>query len=99
MQSKQIIERYTFLLSSSKCEICFFSSSVVTYFVSVFTGKDPGSETEALVYINMYGDFGDSGHRELRKSNRPKMFAKGQVRRVLKSTVTLCFTPRQCLIL
>ena len=77
----------------------FFFSSVVTYFVSVFTGKDPGSETEALVYINMYGDFGDSGHRELRKSNRPKMFAKGQVRRVLKSTVPLYFTPRLCLIL
>ncbi|GFR86808.1 lipoxygenase-like protein domain-containing protein 1 [Elysia marginata] len=54
------------------------SLPVVTYFVSVFTGKDPGSDTDALVYLNMYGDFGDCGRRELRKSNRPKMFAKGQ---------------------
>ncbi|KAK3777632.1 hypothetical protein RRG08_021747 [Elysia crispata] len=54
------------------------SLPVVTYFVSVFTGKDPGSETDALVYINLYGDFGDCGRRELRKSNRPKMFARGQ---------------------
>ncbi|XP_012939779.1 lipoxygenase homology domain-containing protein 1 isoform X2 [Aplysia californica] len=54
------------------------SLPVVKYVVTVYTGKDPGSETEAQIYINMFGDIGDCGKRWLRLTNRPTPFQRGQ---------------------
>ncbi|CAL1540914.1 unnamed protein product [Lymnaea stagnalis] len=54
------------------------SLPVVKYYVTVYTGRDPGSETNAPIYINMFGDLGDSGKRQLRVSNKAKAFQRGQ---------------------
>ncbi|CAG5116253.1 unnamed protein product, partial [Candidula unifasciata] len=54
------------------------SLPVVSYFITVYTGKDPGSETDAQIYITMFGDYGDSGKRELKVSNRERPFRQGQ---------------------
>ena len=71
------------------------SFPVVTYIVTVYTGKDPGNGTNAEPYINMFGDYGDSGKRWLRLTSRPKPFQKGQV-----STATThfcsCLSVKKC---
>lgn len=38
-----------------------------------------GAGTDANVYINIYGETGDTGERWLRKSNNLNKFEKGQV--------------------
>ncbi|XP_053732656.1 lipoxygenase homology domain-containing protein 1-like isoform X2 [Synchiropus splendidus] len=48
------------------------------YEVHVFTGTMFGAGTDANVYINIYGDVGDTGERRLRKSNNLNKFEKGQ---------------------
>ena len=55
--------------------------TVVRYKVEVHTGKKSSAGTDANVYINMFGDLGDTGKRYLRysKTNKNK-FEKGQVR-------------------
>lgn len=40
-----------------------------------------GAGTDANVYINIYGEIGDTGERKLRKSNNLNKFEKGQVRK------------------
>ncbi len=63
-----------------------------------------GAGTDANVYINIYGEIGDTGERQLRKSNHLNKFEKGQVSSVsvssrcvhfygiiLESTVTFLF--------
>lgn len=35
------------------------------YKVSVFTGDRPGAETDANVFINLIGEYGESGKRNL----------------------------------
>ena len=40
-------------------------SAVLPYVVEVFTGSEPGSETEANVYVQLIGSRGDSGKRVL----------------------------------
>lgn len=57
---------------------CVFLS-VNSYEVHVFTGTMWGAGTDANVYINMYGEIGDTGERRLRKSNNLNKFEKGQV--------------------
>ncbi|KAG9355040.1 hypothetical protein JZ751_001753, partial [Albula glossodonta] len=49
-----------------------------TYEVCVYTGKMWGAGTDANVYINIYGENGDTGERRLRKSNNLNKFEKGQ---------------------
>uniref|UniRef100_A0AAY4A0E6 PLAT domain-containing protein n=1 Tax=Denticeps clupeoides TaxID=299321 RepID=A0AAY4A0E6_9TELE len=49
-----------------------------TYEVHVFTGSAWGSGTDAKVYINVYGDNGDTGERHLRKSNHLNKFERSQ---------------------
>ncbi|XP_076613401.1 lipoxygenase homology domain-containing protein 1 [Chaetodon auriga] len=49
-----------------------------SYEVHVFTGTMWGAGTDANVYINMYGEIGDTGERQLRKSNNLNKFEKGQ---------------------
>ena len=38
---------------------------VLPYMVEVYTGSEPGSETEANVYLQLIGSRGDSGKRVL----------------------------------
>ncbi|KAL2092882.1 hypothetical protein ACEWY4_012680 [Coilia grayii] len=49
-----------------------------TYEVSVFTGKIWGAGTDANVFVNIYGENGDTGERFLRKSNYINKFESGQ---------------------
>lgn len=56
-----------------------FFYSVNSYEVHVFTGTMWGAGTDANVYINIYGEIGDTGERQLRKSNHLNKFEKGQV--------------------
>ncbi|KAL7853335.1 hypothetical protein AOLI_G00201790 [Acnodon oligacanthus] len=49
-----------------------------TYEVHVFTGTMWGAGTDAGVYINIYGEMGDTGERKLRKSNHLNKFERGQ---------------------
>lgn len=56
-----------------------FSHSVNSYEVHVFTGTMFGAGTDANVYINIYGETGDTGERRLRKSNNLNKFEKCQV--------------------
>uniref|UniRef100_A0A8C9YR90 Lipoxygenase homology PLAT domains 1 n=1 Tax=Sander lucioperca TaxID=283035 RepID=A0A8C9YR90_SANLU len=49
-----------------------------SYEVHVFTGTMWGAGTDANVYINIYGEIGDTGERRLRKANNLNKFEKGQ---------------------
>ncbi|XP_016404113.1 lipoxygenase homology domain-containing protein 1-like [Sinocyclocheilus rhinocerous] len=49
-----------------------------SYEVHVFTGDMLGAGTDASVYINVYGEMGDTGERKLRKSNHLNKFERGQ---------------------
>ncbi|XP_056301849.1 lipoxygenase homology domain-containing protein 1-like [Danio aesculapii] len=49
-----------------------------TYEVHVFTGDMMGAGTDASVYIDVYGEMGDTGERKLRKSNHLNKFERGQ---------------------
>lgn len=51
-----------------------------SYEVHVFTGTMWGAGTDANVYINIYGEVGDTGERRLKKSNHLNKFEKGQVK-------------------
>ncbi|KAK3579121.1 hypothetical protein CHS0354_022141 [Potamilus streckersoni] len=57
---------------------CSLSTTVLKYVVSVYTGKESGAETDASVYITLYGERGDSGKRQLIKSNNARKFRTGQ---------------------
>ncbi|XP_039606557.1 lipoxygenase homology domain-containing protein 1-like [Polypterus senegalus] len=48
------------------------------YEVHVFTGTVLGAGTDANVFINVYGENGDTGERHLKKSNKLNKFEKGQ---------------------
>ncbi|TSK72011.1 Lipoxygenase homology domain-containing protein 1 [Bagarius yarrelli] len=50
-----------------------------TYEVHVYTGPMWGAGTDANIYINIYGEMGDTGERKLRKSNHFNKFERGQV--------------------
>ncbi|XP_073475133.1 lipoxygenase homology domain-containing protein 1 [Aquarana catesbeiana] len=49
-----------------------------TYEVHVFTGSVWGAGTDANVFITIYGEIGDTGERQLRKSNHLNKFEKSQ---------------------
>ncbi|XP_040192273.1 lipoxygenase homology domain-containing protein 1 [Rana temporaria] len=49
-----------------------------TYEVHVFTGTVWGAGTDANVFITIYGEIGDTGERQLRKSNHLNKFEKAQ---------------------
>ncbi|XP_026052473.1 lipoxygenase homology domain-containing protein 1-like [Carassius auratus] len=49
-----------------------------SYEVHVFTGDMLGAGTDASVFINIYGEMGDTGERKLRKSNHLNKFERGQ---------------------
>ncbi|XP_067084534.1 lipoxygenase homology domain-containing protein 1 [Osmerus mordax] len=49
-----------------------------SYEVSVFTGDMLGAGTDANVFINIYGENGDTGERSLRHSNNLNKFERAQ---------------------
>ncbi|KAK5871016.1 hypothetical protein PBY51_003919 [Eleginops maclovinus] len=51
---------------------------VNTYEVCVFTGDTPGAGTDANVFINIYGENGDTGERYLKNSDNINKFERGQ---------------------
>ncbi|XP_010150589.1 PREDICTED: oxygen-regulated protein 1, partial [Eurypyga helias] len=51
---------------------------VTDYEVHVTTGELWNAGTEADVYISVYGERGDTGSRQLLRSQKPKKFLKGQ---------------------
>ncbi|KAF3695639.1 Lipoxygenase -like proteiny domain-containing protein 1 [Channa argus] len=51
---------------------------VDTYEVCVFTGDMLGAGTDANVFINIYGENGDTGERYLRNSDNINKFERGQ---------------------
>ncbi|XP_074675225.1 oxygen-regulated protein 1 [Strix aluco] len=51
---------------------------VTGYEVHVTTGELWNAGTEADVYISVYGERGDTGSRQLLRSQKPKKFLKGQ---------------------
>lgn len=53
--------------------------TVNTYEVSVFTGDMLGAGTDANVFINIYGENGDTGERYLKNSGNLNKFERGQV--------------------
>ena len=58
----------------------WISSVVRKYKVHVFTGDVKGAGTDANVFITMYGEFGDSGERQLVKSETySNKFERGNV--------------------
>ena len=52
-----------------------------SYEVSVFTGDMLGAGTDANVFIDIYGENGDTGERSLRRSNNLNKFERAQVGR------------------
>lgn len=56
-----------------------FNRTENIYEVSVFTGDMWGAGTDAHVYINVYGENGDTGERPLKKSNKLNKFECDQV--------------------
>ena len=53
--------------------------TVLKYHVMVYTGEDDGSDTDANVYLNIYGEKGDTGKRVLLVSNNDHKFRSGQI--------------------
>jgi len=54
--------------------------SVVSYEVTVITGDLWNAGTDAAVFLTIYGENGDTGSRQLRRSrNHRKKFRSGQV--------------------
>lgn len=53
---------------------------LVNYKVEVHTGKKPSAGTDADVFVNLFGEWGDTGERWLRKSETHKnKFERGHV--------------------
>ena len=51
----------------------------IQYKVKVVTGDVLGAGTDANVFINMYGEFGDTGERRLKDSDNINKFERNQV--------------------
>lgn len=63
--------------------------TVNTYEVNVFTGDMMGAGTDANVFINIYGENGDTGERYLKNSDNLNKFERGKVRQVKHSLTSL----------
>ena len=45
----------------------------------MYTGKEDNADTKANVYLNLFGEHGDCGKRQLIRSNNKVPFQRGQV--------------------
>uniref|UniRef100_A0A8C5H2G2 Lipoxygenase homology domain-containing protein 1-like n=1 Tax=Gouania willdenowi TaxID=441366 RepID=A0A8C5H2G2_GOUWI len=70
---QEVVQTFTF-----PCNRWLAKDEEDTEIVHVFTGTMWGAGTDANVYINVYGENGDTGERRLRKSNNINKFEKGQ---------------------
>lgn len=60
--------------------LCLSLSLVNTYEVQVITGNVANAGTSANVYLTIYGEeYGDTGERPLKKSDKSSKFQPGQV--------------------
>lgn len=57
----------------------FLCVLVLHYQVHVYTGSQPNADTEANVYIMLFGERGDTGRRLLMRSDNDVTFQEGQV--------------------
>ena len=58
----------------------YFFPIVVKYQITVHTGNEPAADTDANVYIQLFGCHGDTGKRHLYVSqNSEQKFKAGQV--------------------
>ncbi|CAF0982480.1 unnamed protein product [Didymodactylos carnosus] len=62
---------------------------VVHYLVDVHTGKKRNAGTDANVFLNIFGDYGDTGERPLEYSSNKNKFENGQVDTFNIEAVTL----------
>jgi hypothetical protein len=62
--------------------------SEVEYVVKVYTGDKFGAGTDANVYVNMTGEFGDTGERHLKDSNNVNKFERNKVTHMFNLLVT-----------
>lgn len=63
----------------------FVFISVILYEISVYTGSNPGAETNSNVYITVFGSRGDSGKRKLQTSRTSNVkFQRGQVKKTFE---------------
>lgn len=68
-----------YCISNLNTAECLVLSLEITYEVSVFTGDMFGAGTDANVFMNIYGENGDTGERPMKKSNHLNKFERGQV--------------------
>ncbi|XP_021373395.1 lipoxygenase homology domain-containing protein 1-like isoform X2 [Mizuhopecten yessoensis] len=73
------------------------SRNLIKYKVRVQTGNEIGSETEASVYFNLFGDDGDIGKRLLLKSSNKQKFRRGQVD-VFEVEAVSIGRPQRCIV-
>ncbi|XP_050409617.1 lipoxygenase homology domain-containing protein 1 [Patella vulgata] len=50
----------------------------VEYIVKVYTGDVSGAGTDANIFVNLYGENGDSGERQMKDSNKMNKFERNQ---------------------
>merc|ERR1712048_832935 len=62
---------------------------VLNYLVKVHTGNKWGASTDANVFLNIFGEFGDTGDRPLEKSQNINKFEKGNVDEFTLEAVSL----------
>lgn len=58
---------------------CPFFISEIEYIVKVYTGDKTGAGTDANVFVNITGEFGDTGERHLNESNNVNKFERNKV--------------------
>lgn len=57
----------------------------IEYTVKVVTGDVMGAGTDANVFVNIYGELGDSADRQLAKSDNLNKFERNQVKKTKKN--------------
>ena len=91
-------------MTANKVHVPFLLSPVHEYYVEVFTGDKFGAGTDANVYLQLFGERGDTGKRHLHGTKTDgKMFESGMVRCVFvffsfsvsfSFVCTTCMAPR-----
>ena len=66
-----MIDNYSFLLPE------------IDYMVKIVTGDVMGAGTDANVFLNIYGEQGDTSDRQLSKSENVNKFERNQVKELL----------------
>ena len=79
-------------MRDSRFNICCKLLSVLKYDVQVVTGDVWNAGTDANVYMTIYGQYGDTGVRQLFKAKNAKKFRMGQVENSCHvSNVHVCY--------